>query len=201
MQRIWWPEAGTIIVTGPYSLWPCDVIWWQRSGSTLVQAMACCLMAPSHYLNQCWLLISEVLSKLIFCVMSVKMVHLKLLPNFSGDIDVINMCNFQNHISNYLKLSLQNSLRLILMDPIDYNSTLTRVKVCCTKTRGDDLKQYWCTVTIYPRNCGYFNAIHVYRNFRWCHSRKCSWQIWKICLSSCPWGLMCKLWLYVVSIC
>ena len=24
--------------------------------------MACCLMAPSHYLNQCWLLISEVLS-------------------------------------------------------------------------------------------------------------------------------------------
>ena len=38
-----------------------DAIWWQRSGSTLAQVMACCLMAPSHYLNQCWLIISEVL--------------------------------------------------------------------------------------------------------------------------------------------
>ena len=35
------------------SLWPSDDIWQQGSRSTLVQAMACCLMAPSHYLNQC----------------------------------------------------------------------------------------------------------------------------------------------------
>ena len=42
------------------SLWPSDVIWRQRSGSTLAQVMACCLTAPSHYLNQCWLIISEV---------------------------------------------------------------------------------------------------------------------------------------------
>ena len=42
------------------SLWPSDAIWRQRSGSTLVQVMACCLTAPSHYLNQCWLTISEV---------------------------------------------------------------------------------------------------------------------------------------------
>ena len=34
------------------SLWPSDAIWRQRSGSTLAQAMACCLTAPSHYLNQ-----------------------------------------------------------------------------------------------------------------------------------------------------
>ena len=27
------------------------------SGLTLVQVMACCLMAPSHYVSQCWLLI------------------------------------------------------------------------------------------------------------------------------------------------
>ena len=32
----------------------------QRSGPTLVQVMACCLTAPSHFLNQCWLIISEV---------------------------------------------------------------------------------------------------------------------------------------------
>ena len=42
------------------SFWPSDTIRRQRSGSTLAQVMACCLMAPSHYLNQCWLIISEV---------------------------------------------------------------------------------------------------------------------------------------------
>ena len=41
------------------SFWPSDTIWL-RSGSTLAQVMACCLTAPSHYLNQCWLIISEV---------------------------------------------------------------------------------------------------------------------------------------------
>ena len=42
------------------SLGPSDAIWRWRSWSTLVQVMACCLTAPSHYLNQCWLIISEV---------------------------------------------------------------------------------------------------------------------------------------------
>ena len=42
------------------SLWPSDAIWCNRSGSTLVQVMACCLAAPSHYLNQCWLIINSV---------------------------------------------------------------------------------------------------------------------------------------------
>ena len=43
-----------ICVTRPQwvnSLWPGDAIWRHRSGSTLAQVMACCLMAPSHYLN------------------------------------------------------------------------------------------------------------------------------------------------------
>ena len=30
--------------------------WWHRSGSPLVQVMACCLTASSHYLKQCWLI-------------------------------------------------------------------------------------------------------------------------------------------------
>ena len=38
------------------SLRPSDAIWRHRSGSTLAQVMACCLTAPSHYLNQCWLI-------------------------------------------------------------------------------------------------------------------------------------------------
>ena len=54
-------KAWTTILA-PYlnSLWPSDTIWHQGSGSTLAQVMACCLTAPSHYLNQCWLIISEV---------------------------------------------------------------------------------------------------------------------------------------------
>ena len=43
------------------SLWPSDVIWRQGSRLTLAQVMAYCLTASSHYLNQCWLMISEVL--------------------------------------------------------------------------------------------------------------------------------------------
>ena len=43
------------------SLGPSDIIWHWRSWSTLFQVIACCLMAPCHYLNQCWLIISKVL--------------------------------------------------------------------------------------------------------------------------------------------
>ena len=39
------------------SLWLSDSIWQHRIGSTLAQVMACCLLAPSHYLNQCWFVI------------------------------------------------------------------------------------------------------------------------------------------------
>ena len=49
---------------------PSYVIWWHKSGSTLAQVMACCLMAPSHYLNQCWLTISNLLSLGIHWVLS-----------------------------------------------------------------------------------------------------------------------------------
>ena len=40
------------------SLWPSDTIYRHRSESNLAQVMACYLMAPIHYLNQCWLTIS-----------------------------------------------------------------------------------------------------------------------------------------------
>ena len=46
---------------GLYSLWASDTILRHGSGSTLAQVMACWLTAPSHYLNQCWLIINGVL--------------------------------------------------------------------------------------------------------------------------------------------
>ena len=35
------------------------LLWHNRYWSTLVQAMACCLAAPSHHLKQCWHIISK----------------------------------------------------------------------------------------------------------------------------------------------
>ena len=43
------------------ALWPVDTIWQQGYGSTLAQVMAWCRQAKSHYLNQCWLIISKIL--------------------------------------------------------------------------------------------------------------------------------------------
>ena len=37
-----------------------DGKWRHRSGSTLLQVMACCLMAASHFLTQCWFINSKV---------------------------------------------------------------------------------------------------------------------------------------------
>ena len=69
------------------SLWPSDSIWQQRSGSTLAQVMAWCLTAPSHYLNQCWLIISEVQWQLYE-------------GNFARDASTINHQNLsENYIS------------------------------------------------------------------------------------------------------
>ena len=55
-------EMAAILSRGRWvnSLRPNDAIWQHRSGSTLAQVMACCLTTPSHYLNQCWLIISKV---------------------------------------------------------------------------------------------------------------------------------------------
>ena len=47
-------------IVGFNSLWPNDTIWRHGSWSTLIQVMACCLTAPSHYLNQYWLIICNV---------------------------------------------------------------------------------------------------------------------------------------------
>ena len=42
------------------SLWPSETMWWHTSGSTLAQVMACCLMAPNHYPNQClWVIVES----------------------------------------------------------------------------------------------------------------------------------------------
>ena len=43
-----------------YPLQPSDAIWHHRTWSLLVVMIACCLTEPRHYLNRCWLIITEV---------------------------------------------------------------------------------------------------------------------------------------------
>ena len=52
------PSAGPMLIN---SLWPSDAIWHWRSWSTPIQVMACCLMAPSHHVNQCWVTTNKIL--------------------------------------------------------------------------------------------------------------------------------------------
>ena len=76
-------------------LWPCDTIWRQMCWLILAQVMACCLTAPSHYLNQCWLAIAMSSSNHLRAVSiempqlwviktSLKMTYLKFYGNLPG---------------------------------------------------------------------------------------------------------------------
>ena len=68
-----------------YSLWPSDVIWQHSFGSTLVQVMACCLTAPSHYLKQYCLISSEVFGIHMRAVPEEKLVN--LIRNMCSEIE------------------------------------------------------------------------------------------------------------------
>ena len=66
---IWWhhhgqwmdPELNSIYQLQLHSLWHSDAKRRKGTESTLAQVMACCLTAPSHNLNQYWLIINKVL--------------------------------------------------------------------------------------------------------------------------------------------
>ena len=76
-------------ITSFNSLWPSDTIWRHRTWSTLAQVMACCLSAPGHYLNQCWLIISKIQSYSSWY-------------HFTKDTSAINQWNqFANYLSKF----------------------------------------------------------------------------------------------------
>ena len=70
---LWWPpsrncRAVTSMAQGemlsPVHIGEIIVAMWRhRLRSELVQLMTCCLLATSHYLNQCWLTTMEILGK------------------------------------------------------------------------------------------------------------------------------------------
>ena len=100
------------------SLWPSHSVRWHGSGSTLAQVMAWCLTAPSHYFNQCWLIISEVLChslsledvKIPINKTNLKIEFLKSHPDLPGANELMHACSsgllhwhWGNHsIGNYM---------------------------------------------------------------------------------------------------
>ena len=77
------------------SLWPSDAICWIRSGSTLAHVMACCLAKPSHYLNQYWLIINEVLWQ-SFQGNAYMNIQLYYHPSFVWSFKIISLSSTSN---------------------------------------------------------------------------------------------------------
>ena len=50
-----------LVINAINSLWPSDAIWPRRYWSAMITVMACCRAAPSHYVNQCWFIMNEIL--------------------------------------------------------------------------------------------------------------------------------------------
>ena len=65
------------------SLWACDAIWQNRSGSTFAQVMAGRLTAPNYY---------QWMPKQLFCAMREKIILLELLPYIPGtsELRIVN---------------------------------------------------------------------------------------------------------------
>ena len=63
LQIFFFRNLQNICLPGLNSLWPSDAIWWHGTGSTLTQVIACCYLATSHCLNQCWLMLIGPIAK------------------------------------------------------------------------------------------------------------------------------------------
>ena len=119
---------------------PVMPYWWHRSGSTLARVMACCLMAPSHYLNQCWVIISEALWH-------------SSAGNFTGNTQVIYPWNeFENYQFKITATPHRGQWvnSLWLSDTIwrhKSGSKLAQVMACCLMAPSHYLNQCWLIIT------------------------------------------------------
>ena len=115
-KRVFWLKfCITDVCSFINSLRPSDPIWRHKSGSTLTQVMACCLTAPSHYMNQVDLssvrssgihhdfpllgfcgihmrTISHWMPPLLFSIMSLKIMILTFLPHTPG-VNELRACD------------------------------------------------------------------------------------------------------------
>ena len=104
-----WPQCVN-------SLAPGDAIWHHRTRSTLLQVMACCLMAPSHHLNpQCWFVISVAFTWVQF--------HWKC----SSHQSLNHIC--KPHIENYNQISWGQWVQFTRENNIQSDAVLTRFDI------------------------------------------------------------------------
>ena len=71
-----------------------DIKWRLRTLSTLIQVMACYLSAPSHYLNQYWLIISKIMwfsPEGYFTENIQDIIRHDMLQNYSSKITTISL--------------------------------------------------------------------------------------------------------------
>ena len=120
-------------------MWPGDAIWQHRYGSTLAQVMACCLTRSSHYLKQCWLIISKHLWhpsggiwQDIQQLSITKISNLKFRPNLTGVKNLISMCITDGYVSclckpinNYEKKESSNHTVGLYLLPYLFNMRTT----------------------------------------------------------------------------
>ena len=128
-----------------------------RSGPTLAQVIAHCLMAPSYYLNQCWLIISEVLCH-------------SPQGNFTGNTrDIypwhelkINNLRLQLHLPGAKELThfnIKSAMIMMTMNKIaqwNYTASHTMVKYSCP------LSQTLTNKTFRPRE---YKTIFIVEHF------------------------------------
>ena len=101
------------------SMWPNDAIWWHISGSTLVLVMVCCLTAPSHYLNQCWLIVSMDQWRLSKCNFT------RDTPAIKHEISAsicLNKISFKSPRGQWVKLSSYTDMAAVTFWKKNYTS-------------------------------------------------------------------------------
>ena len=96
-----------------------DTTWWHRSGSTLAQVMVCCLNAPSHCLNQYWLVrnvmspTSNFKEMLINLIHMCSITHLKLLPLLPQSNEFLTLFNKSIALTGYCIMTYSQITYLI----------------------------------------------------------------------------------------
>ena len=132
-RNSWWlvsiAPGNAMVLLSINSLWPRDAIWQQGTESTLAQVMAWCLTAPSHYLNQCWLIISKVLwhslegiiiedLKIPISKTKLKIPFLESHPDLPGANELnkkpITWTNSDSSMSLYWRANANNSPNLLV---------------------------------------------------------------------------------------
>ena len=135
-----------------------DPKWRHRSGSTLTQVMVCYMITPSHRLNQCWLIIIEVLWHLgksnfvgkASLDMNLKMIESRLQPFLSTPTPPVLSSGYEGWVST-LRIRLFESWLSEIINFDWCSSVVFRGKRKCFVIRK--------TATVHLRATGIYSSV------------------------------------------